>query len=212
MRFAVLAFAESLPALTVASVATGFAGALFNPAVRAYVALEAADRRLDAFALFNVLYQAGILVGPLVGLALTGVAFRLTATVAALIFAVLAVLQMAALPAGRGGHDRPVGSVGQAWGTVLRNRDFLLFAAVMAGSYVLTFQIYLVLPLAMRRHISSDTGADGRGGRHLRRVRTCHGGGSASHYGLVPAALGRSAIIDGRVLADGIGVPVAGLR
>jgi MFS family permease len=53
------------------------AGALFNPAVRAYVAAEAGERRVEAFALFNVFYQAGILLGPLIGLALTGVAFFL---------------------------------------------------------------------------------------------------------------------------------------
>lgn len=36
--FAMLSLAGSVPALLVASAATGFAGALFNPAVRAYVA------------------------------------------------------------------------------------------------------------------------------------------------------------------------------
>ncbi|XMN05799.1 hypothetical protein ACK8N7_07025 [Streptomyces griseobrunneus] len=30
----------------------------------------------------------------------------------------------------------------------MANRPFLLFAAAMTGSYVLTFQVYLALPLA----------------------------------------------------------------
>ncbi len=65
--FALLAVAETLPALPVASAATGFAGALFNPAVRAYLAANSGERRVEAFAVFNVFYQAGILVGPIVG-------------------------------------------------------------------------------------------------------------------------------------------------
>ncbi|CAM5552886.1 Multidrug resistance protein MdtH [Streptomyces narbonensis] len=75
--FGALAFAQSLPMLIAASLATGLAGALFNPAVRACLAAEAGEeRRVQAFALFNAYYQAGILLGPLVGVALTGVSFR----------------------------------------------------------------------------------------------------------------------------------------
>ena len=61
--FGLLVFAHSLPAVLIASAATGFAGALFNPAVRAYLAADAGERRVEAFALFNVFYQAGILAG-----------------------------------------------------------------------------------------------------------------------------------------------------
>lgn len=55
--FGVLGWVDNLPALVLASATTGFAGALFNPAVRAYLAAEAGDRRVDAFATFNVFYQ-----------------------------------------------------------------------------------------------------------------------------------------------------------
>lgn len=34
------------------------------------------------------------------------------------------------------------------WRTVVANRPFLLFSTAMIGSYVLTFQVYLALPLA----------------------------------------------------------------
>lgn len=40
LGFAALGFVDSLPALLAASAATGLAGALFNPAVRAYLAAE----------------------------------------------------------------------------------------------------------------------------------------------------------------------------
>ncbi|MGW8882654.1 MFS transporter, partial [Streptomyces mirabilis] len=51
--FVLLAFADTLPALVIAAAATGLAGALFNPAVRAYIAEGAGERRVEAFSCFN---------------------------------------------------------------------------------------------------------------------------------------------------------------
>lgn len=145
--FALLIFAGSLPTLLIASAATGFAGALFNPAVRAYLAAETGARRVEAFAVFNIFYQAGILVGPLAGLALLVADFRVTAAAAAVVFAVLTVAQLFALPPRRAAEPAVRTSVLEDWRTVVRNRRFLAFAAAMIGSYVLSFQIYLALPL-----------------------------------------------------------------
>ncbi|WP_306362090.1 MFS transporter [Nocardia sp. CC227C] len=144
--FALLIFATSLPALLIASAATGFAGALFNPAVRAYLAAEAGARRVEAFAVFNMFYQAGILAGPLVGLALLALDFRLVAGVSAVVFAALTVAQLFALPA-RAAVRTERASVLEDWRVVARNRRFLAFALAMIGSYVLSFQVYLALPL-----------------------------------------------------------------
>ncbi|AWZ07803.1 MULTISPECIES: MFS transporter [unclassified Streptomyces] len=154
--FATLGMVDSVPALIAASAATGLAGALFNPATRAYLAADAGERRVEAFALFNVFYQAGILLGPLVGMVLTGVDFRVTCLVAAAIFALLSIVQIRALPARRGNDakDRAEGpreSVLTQWRGILANRPFLLFSVAMIGSYVLTFQVYLALPLEVRR-------------------------------------------------------------
>ncbi|AZQ32697.1 MFS transporter [Streptomyces cyaneochromogenes] len=156
LGFATLGLVDSLPALLAASAATGLAGALFNPAVRAYLAADAGERRVEAFALFNVFYQAGILLGPLVGMVLTGVDFRVTCLVAAGIFALLSVVQIRALPARRAeeaGRQRTdsAESVLAQWRGILANRPFLLFSVAMVGSYVLSFQVYLALPLEVRR-------------------------------------------------------------
>ena len=149
--FALLGLVDSVPALIVASAATGFAGALFNPAVRAYLAENAGQRRVEAFALFNVFYQTGILLGPVVGLALTSVDFKLTCLTAAAVFAVLTVLQIRALPAHSATGEPAARSIRHDWATVFGNRSFVLFALAMIGSYVLSFQIYLALPLEARR-------------------------------------------------------------
>ena len=145
--FVLLAAVDSLPAILVASAATGFAGALFNPAVRAYLAADAGPRRVEAFAVFNVFYQAGILLGPLVGLALTTLDFRVTALVAAAVFGTLTVVQIWALPNHQGELDGEQATVLEDWHVVVSNRPFVLFSLAMIGSYVLSFQIYLALPL-----------------------------------------------------------------
>ncbi|WP_040835987.1 MFS transporter [Nocardia brevicatena] len=145
--FTLLVFATSLPALLIASAATGFAGALFNPAVRAYLAADTGERRVEAFAVFNVFYQAGILAGPLVGLALMALDFRVTAAAAAVVFGVLTVAQLCALPTRRAPVAPEKTSVLHDWRTVAANRRFVWFSLAMIGSYVLSFQIYLALPL-----------------------------------------------------------------
>lgn len=160
--FALLALADSLPALIAASAATGLAGALFNPAVRAYLAAGAGERRVEAFACFNVFYQAGILLGPLAGLALLQLDFRAVCAVAAAVFGVLAAVQARALPARRAPDtaDRAPGWRGLArdWRGIAGNRPFVLFSAAMAGSYVLAFQTYLALPLQARTLLGNGSG------------------------------------------------------
>ncbi|MEV5880692.1 MFS transporter [Streptomyces sp. NPDC052101] len=155
--FGLLGFVGSLPALVVASAATGFAGALFNPAVRAYLAEEAGERRVAAFAAFNVFYQAGMFVGPLVGLALLAADFRLICSVAAVLFLALTVIQLRMLPARRTTSRPEPGGVLADWRTVVANRPFLLFSLAMIGSYVLSFQVYLALPLQAHR-VAPDRG------------------------------------------------------
>lgn len=133
--FALLGWVDALPALIVASAATGLAGALFNPAVRAALAAAAGERRVEAFAAFNVHYQAGMLLGPPIGLALLVADFRAVCTVAALLFAVLTLVQWRALPGdGTPADGRRAGGVWARWRTVAANRPFLLFSLAMIGS------------------------------------------------------------------------------
>ncbi len=156
--FALLGLAHSLPALIIASAMTGLAGALFNPAVRAYLAAEAGDRKVEAFAVFNVFYQAGILLGPLIGLALLTASFSWVCLVAAGLFLLLLGAQSRALPARGGSTGRREQSILADWRQVLGHRPFLLFSLVMIGSYVLNFQVYLALPIEVRRATGTEAG------------------------------------------------------
>ncbi|SCG44150.1 MFS transporter [Micromonospora coxensis] len=143
--FAVFALGVSLPALLVASVLSGLAGALFNPAVRAYLAQAAPDRRSEAFALFNVFASAGALLGPLVGSALLLVDFTAAAWGAAAVFAALTVAQALVLP------PQPVVRSGQTlgrdWRECLTDRRFLVFTLALSAMFALQNQLYLVLPV-----------------------------------------------------------------
>lgn len=155
--FGLFAAVDTLAGLVAAAVLTGVAGALFIPALRAYLVREAGGRRAEAFAVFTVMGQAGSLVGPLVGAALLAVDFRLVALTAAAAFGVLAVAVLVTLPRERfrpapdpgdlGGTARPLGS----WRGVITDGRFLVFSLGASGFLVLQNQLYLVLPLEATR-------------------------------------------------------------
>ncbi|WP_405590625.1 MFS transporter [Streptomyces sp. NBC_01092] len=156
--FALFALGDGLAVLLAASVLSGLAGALFNPAVRTYLTQEAGERKAEAFALFNVFATTGALIGPLLGSALLLVDFRTSALTAAGIFAVLTVAQALVLPARK---VEPTGSgVLGDWREVLGNRAFLAFAFAMVGMFTLENQLYLLLPDGARE----ATGWDGAAG------------------------------------------------
>lgn len=156
--FALFALGDGLAVLLAASVLSGVAGALFNPAVRAYLAHEAGERKAETFALFNVFATTGALIGPLLGSALLLVGFRASALTAAGIFAVLTVAQAAVLPARK--VEPAGGSVLADWREVVGNRAFLAFAFAMVGMFTLENQLYLLLPAGAR----AATGWDGAAG------------------------------------------------
>lgn len=52
--FALLAITQSFAAVLIASATIGLTAALFNPAIRAYLAVDVGDRRVEGFAMFNI--------------------------------------------------------------------------------------------------------------------------------------------------------------
>ncbi|ARW82249.1 MFS transporter [Aeromonas salmonicida] len=146
--FLLLGWAESLPILLLAAALTGFAGALFTPCAQAYLASECSppSQRQRAFALHNLTSQAGMLLGPLVGLTLTQQSYALTGLLAASLFALLGMLQYRVLPKRPVDNQTPHGAILSQWRDILRQRPFMRFT-LLAGSYQILFhQLYLALP------------------------------------------------------------------
>ncbi|WP_330241974.1 MFS transporter [Streptomyces sp. NBC_00525] len=146
--FGLFALGDGTTVLLAASVLSGLAGALFNPAVRAYLAQEAGERKAEAFALFNVFATTGALVGPLIGSALLLVDFRAAALTAAALFALLTAAQALTLPAVPVAPGRA--SVLADWREVVGNRRFMAFASAMVAMVTLESQLYLLLPEGAR--------------------------------------------------------------
>ncbi|MFC4127271.1 MFS transporter [Nocardia rhizosphaerae] len=157
LGFALFAVGGSLPVVLAAAVLTGFAGALFNPAVRAFIARDSGERSAQAFALFNVFGNAGAAIGPVLGTVLIAAGFRISALFAATIFAVLAVVQYLLLPA------RPVpdhdDGVGADFVTVFTDRRFLAFTLALMPMFALQSQIYFLFTLQAQDSAGPGHGA-----------------------------------------------------
>lgn len=153
--FLLLGVAGSLPGVLAGAVLTGFAAALFSPAVESALAREAAGlpaggpTRADVFAMFAVSGQIGSVVGPLVGAGLLLVDFGLACLVAAAAFVLIGLAHLRWLP------PRPAPHAGEqlleGWSEVLRNRRFLAFAAGYSGYLLCYNQLYLALPVELVR-------------------------------------------------------------
>ncbi|MDP8925142.1 MAG: MFS transporter [Chloroflexota bacterium] len=156
--FGMFGFVDSVAGMVVASVVGGLGGALMLPAIRSYLVQEAGERQVEAFALFEVAVSAGSLIGPLIGSLLIGVEFRLVALTSAGLFLALALVQFAFLPA----RDVDAGATNQTifgdWREVAANRAFMLFSLSMLGNFALYNQVYLGLPLEVRRLTGGDAG------------------------------------------------------
>ncbi|UVS81018.1 MFS transporter [Actinokineospora sp. UTMC 2448] len=148
--FGMFAFVESLPAVLVASVLTGLAGAVFAPAARTYLTRAVAqEKRLVAYSVYSAAHNAGALLGPLLGSALLLVDFAAVAIVAAGIFAVLTVWQAFALPPQPAEQAKQ--SVMRDWREVVATPGFAVYTIAAAGLYVAFNQLYLLLPLEAER-------------------------------------------------------------
>ena len=151
-----LGMSPSVAGVAVGAALTGFAGALFSPAVEAALARTSdtgrdtsSTARLDAFALFNAFGQIGAFTGPLLGALLLRVDFAAVSVTGAAVFVVIGLAHLRWLP-----DERPAAvdrAILKGFGSIARNRAFLGFAAVMAVQLVAYNQLYLLLPLELDR-------------------------------------------------------------
>jgi hypothetical protein len=156
VAFALFGLVDSAGGLIAAAILTGLGGALLSPAARAYVAPAAGSRRVEAFALFDATLHGGSLLGPLIGSLLLGFDFRLVCFAASAMFALVGLLQWRFLPDADIPVDARGGSLLRSWGEPLKNRAFMLFTLSLVGYFFLYNQVYLGLPLEVRRLTGSD--------------------------------------------------------
>jgi predicted MFS family arabinose efflux permease len=156
VAFALFGFVDGPIGMTVGAILTGFGGALLSPSVRAYLAAEAGQRRTEAFALLEITMHGGSLFGPVIGALLIGIDFRLVCFGAAVMFALVTLLQLRFLPAREPTTANAGVSLVRSWGEPLQNRPFVLFALSVLGFFFLYNQIYLGLPLEIERVTGSS--------------------------------------------------------
>ena len=155
--FLLFGYANALSTVLVAAVLSGLGGSLFSPAARAYLASESGDQRVEAFALFQVSEGLGACLGPVLGVALMQVSFQWVSIVASTIFFILTVLQLLSLPRRVQRDTTAPRPVKEEWREVLGNRLFVVFAVGMVAYLTLSNQLYLSLPLEVRRLTGNDS-------------------------------------------------------
>lgn len=159
--FALLGLAGNLPLLLLGAFLTGFAGALFTPSSNAYLAYEAPDqlRRDRIFAMQNWTSEAGMFLGPLLGIALLSLEFLWVGMGAAGLFMLLFLVQWRYLPELLE-QDKRAGSdtrFWQQWHSMLRNSAFVKFICCACAFHLFFHQLYLSLPDQVSfRQLSSD--------------------------------------------------------
>jgi MFS family permease len=156
--FLLFAFSDALPSVLMAALLTGLGGALFAPAVRAYLASESGERRVEAFALFQICEGMGACLGPVLGVVLFQISFQLVCVMASVIFLVLTILQIFYLPPREVPGTSAPRPVRSEWKEVLANRTFVVFAVGMVAYLTLYSQLYLGLPLEVRRLTGDEAG------------------------------------------------------
>jgi hypothetical protein len=113
---------------------------------------------VEAFALFQVCEGMGACLGPVLGVVFFRIGFQLVCVMASVIFLVLTLLQLCYLPPREGLKTSVARAVRSEWKEVLANRAFVVFALGMVAYLTLYSQLYLTLPLEVRRLTGNDAG------------------------------------------------------
>lgn len=151
--FFMLGVSDSFAAIVLGAFCTGFAGALFTPSSQAYLSSEypSAHDRNRVFALQNLAREAGMLLGPLIGLTLYSVNFKWVGLSASGVFCMLLLLQLYYLPRD---VQAPASADKQLflldWWQMLKNRPFMRFVMATCVYQILFHQLYLSIPYQVR--------------------------------------------------------------
>ncbi len=155
--FVVLAFSFDFVTVLLGACLTGFAGALFSPAISSLAAqLGTAGNkgtRAQFFARLAVWGELGAVAGPLLGALLLGVGFKAMALGGAAVFAAAYIILHIQLPR----VDMPVAAeIPSKWWHVFGNKLFVAFALAHSGFLFSYNQLYFALPVEIARAGGTD--------------------------------------------------------
>lgn len=160
--FATLAATRELPWIIAGVTLIGVAAALFSPATESAILGLAGETakvggppRTAVLSLQQVFAQAGSAVGPALGGVVLFVSFQVTCVIAALLFAVIGVIHAVWLPSRMRVGERT--HIAQSFRLVLRNRRFLVFAALNTVQLLAYNQMYLALPVEIHRSLDDSS-------------------------------------------------------
>ncbi len=154
LGFATFVVADTLPRLLLASFIAAVGGAFFEVSARSLMAtLVPPEERTQGFSLWSLASNVGLAVGPLVGALLLRTSFSTVCLVAASFYIVGAASTLLLIPPKterRVNLSSPPGLL-KTVGTVVRDRTFVIFSAIMCGYYLLGTQLYITIPLETER-------------------------------------------------------------
>ncbi|NLQ17909.1 MFS transporter [Marinomonas sp. M1K-6] len=152
--FALLGVGQSIPILLLGAFFSGFAGALFTPSSQAYLASEYPEpkARAKVFALQNLTSEAGMLLGPLVGLSLLYVDFALVGLISSALFTLLFIIQWRFLPEldSQKAQTSAQQPFWQQWRKMLTHKAFMQFVLCSSVYHLLFHQLYIAVPHQIR--------------------------------------------------------------
>ena len=152
--FTLLGIGQTIPILVLGAFCSGFAGALFTPSSQAYLASEYPEQKArdKVFALQSLTSEAGMLLGPLVGLSLIYVDFALVGVVSAGLFSLLLVIQWRFLPELESQKNtvHTHSQFWRQWGQMLTHKAFMRFILCASVYQLLFHQLYIAVPHEIR--------------------------------------------------------------
>ena len=153
--FALFAVNDTVSIVLLAVFVSAVGGALFDPPSRASLALLTSEHdRQSAYAAMGTATWIGMVVGPLIGALLLPFSFALVSLGSAAVFLGAGLQAALFLPGGLRGELRGRSVMG-ALGASFRDREFVLFTALLLGYYFLVAQPALTVPLLTQRVVGA---------------------------------------------------------
>lgn len=154
--FAGFIFASTLPMVLAVAVVSALGGAMFDSTSKAaLVAIVPPRQRARQFSILNLMGNAGMLAGPIVGVALMKLDFQWVAGGSAVVFGLASLQTLLFL--------RPVESASASGAllagvrSVWSDRKFVAFTAIMAGYWFVSQQLGVLLPLYVVRRLGDQS-------------------------------------------------------